>query len=73
MGAIIGLFIHFIVDVKEYGIDWDDHDAKIKAYAAKHNVKIHGLNLPSYEKSSGETAQPGPQLMPMISGAGQGY
>jgi hypothetical protein len=32
----------------------DDHDAKIKAYAAKHNVKIHGLNHPSYEESSGE-------------------
>jgi hypothetical protein len=35
----------------------DDHDAKIKAYAAKHNVKIHGLNHPSYEESSGETVE----------------
>ncbi|OQE17495.1 hypothetical protein PENFLA_c024G02291 [Penicillium flavigenum] len=57
IGAIMGLFIRFIVDVEEYGIDWDDHDAKIKAYAAKHNVKIHGLNHPRYEKSSGETVE----------------
>ncbi|KAF3030905.1 hypothetical protein E8E15_011326 [Penicillium rubens] len=55
IGAIMGLFIRFIVDVGEYGMD--DHDAKIKAYAAKHNVKIHGLNHPSYEESSGETVE----------------
>ncbi|KAJ6180355.1 hypothetical protein N7519_010816 [Penicillium mononematosum] len=57
VGAIMGLFIRFIVDVEEYGIDWDDHDAKIKAYATKHNVKIHGLNHPRYEESSGETVE----------------
>ncbi|KAJ6124912.1 hypothetical protein N7471_012229 [Penicillium samsonianum] len=57
IGAIIGLFIRFIVDVEEYGIDWDGHDANIKAYAAKHDVTIHGLNHPRYAKSSGETAK----------------
>jgi hypothetical protein len=57
IGAIMGLFIRFIVDVEECGIDWDDHDAKIRAYAAKHNVKIHGLNHTRYEESSGDTVE----------------
>ncbi|CAG8908551.1 unnamed protein product [Penicillium egyptiacum] len=57
IGAIIGLFIRFIVDVEGCSIDWDDHDVKIKAYAAKHDVTIHGLNHPRYKKLSGETAE----------------
>ncbi|KGO70923.1 hypothetical protein PITC_066040 [Penicillium italicum] len=57
IGAMIGLFIRFIVDFQEYGIDWDSHGAKIKAYAAKHNITIHGLNHPRYEKSIGETVE----------------
>ncbi|KAJ5170605.1 uncharacterized protein N7500_003388 [Penicillium coprophilum] len=55
LGAVIGLFIRFIVDVEQYGIDWDSHDAKTKAYAAKHDVTVHGLNHERYENSSGET------------------
>jgi hypothetical protein len=54
IGAIIGLFIRFIVDVEAYGINWDNHDMKLKVYAAKHNITVHGLNHASYEKSSGE-------------------
>ncbi|KGO36562.1 hypothetical protein PEX1_055780 [Penicillium expansum] len=56
IGAIIGLFIRFIVDVEEYGIDWDGYDVKIKAYAAKHDVIIHGLNH-RYVESSDETVE----------------
>ncbi|OQE11785.1 hypothetical protein PENVUL_c002G00083 [Penicillium vulpinum] len=54
LGAVIGLFIRFIVDVEEYGINWDDHDAKIAAYATKHDITVHGLNHKRYEKSSRE-------------------
>ncbi|CDM26750.1 hypothetical protein DTO013E5_7047 [Penicillium roqueforti] len=57
IGAMIGLFIRFSVDFKEYGIDQGDHGAKIEAYAAKHDVTIHGLNHPRYEKSSDETVE----------------
>lgn len=56
IGAIIGLFIRFIVDVEEYGIDWDGYDVKIKAYTAKHDVIIHGLNH-RYGESSDETVE----------------
>lgn len=57
IGAIIGLFIRFIIDIEAYGIDWDGQDANLKAYAAKHDITIHGLNHPHYEESAGETVE----------------
>ncbi|CAI7658626.1 unnamed protein product [Penicillium glandicola] len=57
IGAIIGLFIRFIVDLEPYNIIWDDHDSKIKTYATKYDVTIHGLNRECYEKAAGETVE----------------
>jgi hypothetical protein len=48
IGAVMGLFIRFIIDVEGSGIDWEDHEFKIKAYAAKHNITIHGLTGKRY-------------------------
>lgn len=57
IGAIMGLFIRFMVDVEEYGINWEGEYAYIEAYAAKHDITIHGLNHERYEKPSGETVE----------------
>ncbi|KAJ5824359.1 hypothetical protein N7447_006699 [Penicillium robsamsonii] len=59
VGTIVGLFVRFIVSVEEYGIDWDDHGAKIEAYAAKHDITIHGSNHTRYKRSSGESMEMG--------------
>lgn len=53
IGAIMGLFIRFMIDVEDY----DGQYAGIEAYAAKHDITIHGLNHPSYAKPSGETVE----------------
>ncbi|KAJ5400482.1 hypothetical protein N7465_010971 [Penicillium sp. CMV-2018d] len=55
IGAIMGLFIRFMVDLEAYGIEWHGIYADIEAYAAKHDITIHGSNHPRYEKPSGET------------------
>ena len=55
IGAIMGLFIRFMVEVSAYGIRWDRQCADIEAYAAKHGITIHGSNHPRYEKPPVET------------------
>lgn len=58
IGAVMGTFIRFINDLQPCGIKWDKHDPKIKAYAAKHGIKIIGLNDPIYEQSSDDVEIP---------------
>ncbi|KAJ5788045.1 hypothetical protein N7457_003035 [Penicillium paradoxum] len=58
IGAVMGMFIRFMVDLKDYGINWPQHEPKIKAYAAKHDIKIYGLNDPCYEEPSDEVEIP---------------
>lgn len=57
LGAVIGLFVRFINDVEDYGIDWEDHDSKLRAYATKWDITIHGLNHQSYEKPANGTIE----------------
>ncbi|KAL2698660.1 hypothetical protein AAEP93_010048 [Penicillium crustosum] len=56
IGAIMGLFIRFMIDVESSGITWDRQYADIEAYAAKHDITIHGLNHLRYNKPRGEMA-----------------
>lgn len=58
IGAVMGTFIRFVVDVEAYGINWKQHEFKIKAYATKHDIQIHGINDPSYAESSEEVKVP---------------
>ncbi|CAI7604323.1 unnamed protein product [Penicillium discolor] len=57
VGAIMGLFIRFMVEVSAYGIRWDRQYADIEAYAVKHGITIHGSNHPRYEKPPVETVE----------------
>jgi hypothetical protein len=52
IGAVMGMFIRFINDIQAYGIEFEDQDTYIMAYATKHNITVHGLTEPKYKVSS---------------------